>query len=136
MNDQDFTIAPPSRRIVAPELAALTDEERRQVALRSLWGDVEWKPRPSQWQPGAPSDPAVLRLLDFAHAPNGQPLPPGRFREPIPPGPSASEQEIGAYAALRHRLAEQHKADDESHMVRFHYWIGLDPALKTQLAAD
>jgi hypothetical protein len=132
----DFTGAPPSRRMRRPEHAELSDADARVAERRALWGDPVPEQKPLQWQPGAPSHPGVLRLLEFPHAANGQPLPVGRFQEPPPPGPHATDADLAAYAGRRHRAYLAWQEADDNHMQRFRFWVGLDVAQKTQLAAD
>jgi hypothetical protein len=139
LNDElmdDFTMQLPSRRAGQAEYSDMTPEEIRAAQLRALWGEQKWEPKPSNWQAAAPSEPAVLRLLDFEHAQSGQPLPPRRPIEPFPPGPSATDEEVAAFQGQRHRQLEQYHLADETYMTRFRFWVGLDPCRKSQLAAD
>jgi hypothetical protein len=132
----DFTEKPPSRSLRRPEEAGLTDEQRRDADAIRIYGRDEPKVKPLQWEPGRPSDPRVLRLLNHPHAPNGQPLPPGRFQEPPPAPPKANDAELAAHQGRRFRLYSQWLEDDDSYMNRFRFWVGLDAGSKSQLAAD
>jgi hypothetical protein len=138
LNDEltDFTTQLPSRRAGPPEYAGLTPEAIQAAERRKLLGEPPWEPDLSKWLAAAPSEPAVLRLLDFEHAQSGQPLPPRRPVEPFPPGPNATDEEVAAYQGRRHRQLEQYQLADETFMARFRFWAGLDPCRKSQLAAD
>jgi hypothetical protein len=132
----EFAEPPPSRRLGRPEEVNLTPAERAEQGRRRLLGHTQFVEPPRVWEPGAPSSPEVLRLLDYPHAANGQPLPPRRPQEPVPPGPHASDAELAAHAGRRHRTFYQYGLDEELFMDRFRYWVGLDVCQKSQLAAD
>jgi hypothetical protein len=137
MSDNDFSSPPPGRAVVRAEYAGLDPAEARLRDAQRLAGvAVQWTPPAPRWQAGAPSAPEVLRLLDFPHASTGMPSPVGRFIEPPPPSPAATDEEIAEHLGRRHRLFEAHREADDTYMERFRFWVGLDAASKTQLAAD
>jgi hypothetical protein len=125
----------PSALAVRPGLADLSPAERRKAEARLLIDKEEDRPRESIYQSPGFSKPEVLRLLDYAHAPNGQPLQPPLPRIPRPPADATSEALL-AYANKREVLLAQVSEESEGFMARFRFWAGCDAQTKTQLAAD
>jgi hypothetical protein len=125
----------PSALAVRPGLADLSPEQRRKAEAQLLVGKGEDRVRESIYQSPGFSKPEVLRLLNYEHAKNGQPIPP---RPPkIPSAPlGASHEELLAYTVERDRLLGRVTEATENYMARFRYWASLDSQLKTQLAAD
>jgi hypothetical protein len=114
---------------------AVEDEKTREAKRAALWGEDKWKPQEPK-NPAAMSGPAVLKLLDYPHAPNGQPLPTARWVEPPSLPPTASTEEHSAFQAFRHRLYEAFQADAGDYEGRRTFWVTLPTRMKNQLAAD
>jgi hypothetical protein len=114
---------------------AVEDEKTRQAKRAALWGEDRWKPQEPK-SPAAVSPPAVLNLLNYPHAANGQPLETSRFAEPPPPPPGASDQEHSHFQAYRHRIYQEFLAGEGSDRARWNFWVGLKTPVKNQLAAD
>jgi hypothetical protein len=133
----DFSEPPPGRRAVRPEYEGLSPGEIQEREVERLWGSTKRDPPPPVWSPAAPSPPAILALLQYAHDPlTGRPAAPRRPLAPDAPSPFASDSELVADSGRRHRLLAQFAQEDDQYMERFRYWAGLDTCQKTQLAAD
>jgi hypothetical protein len=73
MTDSEVTWgSPPSAMAVRPSLADLSPDQRRKAEARLLIDKEEERVRESIYQSPGFSKPEVLRLLDYAHATNGQ----------------------------------------------------------------
>jgi hypothetical protein len=126
---------PPSA-VAAPEnLAHLSPAERQKAQARLLVEKDEERVKTLYYQPAAFSPPEVLKLLDFAHAQNGQPIQPKVPK--VPPMPlGATREDLLLYAAERDQLLGPMNEETEHYFDRFRFWAGCDAQVKSQLAAD
>jgi len=132
----DFTAPLASSRVQKPEYVGLTAEQIRDKESARLIGAVSERPRPPRRWQSLPSTPEMLELLKHPHQPNGAPLPPPPFEEPIAPGPNARDEDWAAYNGRRDKLIQAWQEADRQHMVMWKWWNALDQGRKSQLAAD
>jgi hypothetical protein len=125
----------PSALAVSEKFANLSPADRRQAEARALVGKDEERIKTPYYRAAAFSPPEVLRLLDYAHAKNGQPLQPPALKFPRLPV-DASAEALLAYANKREVLLAQVTEETEGFMARFRFWAGCDAQTKSQLAAD
>jgi hypothetical protein len=127
---------PPSALAVPEYLADLPEDQRlRERARRDANGADQDRPKRPYYASPTFSRPEVLRLLEFAHAPNGMPLQPKQPKAPRPPL-DATAAELLAYTQRREVMLAQITEESESYFDRFRYWCGCDAQTKSQLAAD
>jgi hypothetical protein len=133
----DITAQVPSSRVPRPEDVGLSEAEIKTRDAHRLVGMAAQRQRkPRQWQ-CLPSDPRVLQLLQMPHAPNGMPLPPPPFVEPVPPAPDARDEDWAAFNGRREKLVQAWQEADKRHMEIWTWWLSaLDQGQRNQLTAD
>jgi hypothetical protein len=135
MND-NFSEAPATRRAPRPEDVGLTPAEIRERDIERLLGPSKVRERPPQWQPGAPSPPAILALLAIPHDPDtGRPVAPRRSRLPKLHA-AATDAELTAHSGRVFRAEAEFEEADDEFMRAFAFYASLDAMQKTQLSAD